>query len=51
MVEKKLKYSDVIKIINKEIDFHTGGEEMKSMRESITDDQIVEVLERLKRKL
>ena len=41
----------VLAVINKEIDFHTGGEELKSMRESATDSYVVDLLQRIKKKL
>ena len=45
------KPAKVIDIINKEIDYHSGGDEMKSMHESITDNHIVKVLQKIKKKL
>ena len=41
---------NVLDIINKEIDYHTGGDEMKSMHESVTDNHIVKVLQKIKKK-
>ena len=40
-----------IAVLNEEIDFHTGGEELKSMRESATDSYVVKTLQRIKKKL
>jgi len=41
----------VLDILNKEIEYLTGGDEMKSMNESVTDSSIVTVLKKIKKKL
>jgi len=40
-----------LEAINKEIEYLTGGDEMKSMNESITDEHIVKTLQRIKKKI
>ena len=40
-----------LEAINKEIEYLTGGDELKSIHESITDGHIVKTLERIKKKL
>jgi len=40
-----------LEAINKEIEYLTGGDEMKSINESITDGHIVNMLEKIKKKL
>ena len=44
-------HEKVIAALDKEINFHIGGEELKSMRESIADAYVVEVLTRIKKNL
>lgn len=42
---------DPIAILNREIDYHTGGDEMKSMNESSCDNGIVKILKKIKKEL
>jgi|GEM_PF-4123071 len=44
VVDYEKKYNDLVKSIEHNIRNHTGGEEMKSMRESLRDDYVVSVL-------
>lgn len=43
-VDYEKKYNDLVASIKHRINYHTGGEEMKSMRESFRDDYVVSVL-------
>jgi len=40
-----------IAVLDKEINWHTGGDELKSMNESSCDDYVVKVLNKIKKKL
>jgi len=42
---------DPIAILNREIDYHSGGEELKSMNESMCDNGIVKILKKIKKEL
>ena len=42
---------DPIPILTREIDYHSGGDEMKSLNESVTDGHIVNILEKIKKEL
>ena len=43
-VDYEKKYNELVKSIKYNILNHTGGDEMKSMRESFRDDYVVSVL-------
>jgi len=40
-----------IAILNEEIDSYTGGDEMKSLHESVRDEHIVRLLQNIKKKI
>ena len=43
-----METEDIIKLIDERIEQHSGGEEMKSLIESFTDEMIVKELKNLK---
>lgn len=42
---------EIIELINSRIEYYTGGEELKSLNESICDSRIVDELESIKEKI